>query len=87
MAKRRYWIDVEDTKALFRAYALDLKEINWYHIRITNEEAKDVFWDWYHTQGSVVEVRNSIPKSLGKWGDREDLAIEISDRVYKSLTN
>jgi len=65
---------------MFReGYGLDVKVMNEYQFRLSNEEYGNVFFDWYHTTGSLVVTVNGKPKKLQKNSDAEATAINIKN--------
>lgn len=68
---------------LREGYSLKVKELNHYCFRIKDEEMNDVFWDWYHTTGTLVEVQDGRGINIGKYRDDEDVAILIRKRIRK----
>lgn len=79
---RRFYINIPEAHELFKAYGLIAKQMNFYQIRIKQEESRSM-WDWYHTQGTVVVTTNGIPKRWNKqYGNAEDLAMDIIKSVY-----
>jgi len=74
-------INGKETRSIFvDAYGLKIQEQNYFTIRIRHEERPNIFWDWYHTTGSVVVNTNGYcrkcpPKIL----DPEELAIYIQN--------
>jgi hypothetical protein len=81
MAKRRrkYYIDPKLAINLFGAYGLDAREINDYCIRVWENGIK-TFFDWYHTQGTIVINKNGSNLSINtKIGDPEDMALFVNN--------
>lgn len=80
---RKYFIDEKKAiELLTEGYGLVVKKMNWYQFRISQEET-DAFWDWYHTQGSVVLNKDGSCSRWGTYGDVEELAIAIKNYVYE----
>lgn len=76
--KKKNKINTEQALLMFRVgYDLKVKEFNFYQFRISSEYNPFVFYDWYHTTGSLVRNRQGICKSMGKYPDAEDAAIFI----------
>ncbi len=76
--KQKNKIDELKAKEILRdGYSLLVNVMNFYQFRISSEEHKNIFFDWYHTTGSLVVNENGYNKSLGKIKDPEDLAIFI----------
>ena len=64
-------------------YSLKVKEFNFYQFRIRDEEIKDIFYDWYHTTGSLVKNHNGFNSRAGTFKDAESLAIFIRKDLEK----
>lgn len=76
--KNKNRINEKQAKEILRqGYELNVDVMNFYQFRIYSEEHKNIFFDWYHTTGSLVVNENGDNKSLGKIKDPEDLAIFI----------
>lgn len=86
--KQRNKIDIDKAVEIFEeAYGIKAKVFNFYQLRLRTEEI-NVFWDWYHTTGSLVENRNgSCYKTEKKFSDTEDIAIYILERKHQLLTS
>lgn len=72
---------IDELKALEilrEGYGLKVKVMNFYQFRISQEEHNNIFFDWYHTTGSMVVCKDGYNKSLPKIMDAEDLAIFIN---------
>ena len=64
-------------------YGLKVKQMNFYQFRISSEEFKNIFYDWYHTTGSLVKNKDGYnSKVLKKFLEPEELAIFIQDQFY-----
>lgn len=78
MSKNKNHINVRNALMLFSGgYALQAKQFNFYQFRIVHEEYKGIFYDWYHTTGSLVRNQGGVCKSMGHVADPEDCAIII----------
>ncbi len=72
-------IDVQKALDLLSGgYSLEAKEFNFYQLRIRQEEVKNVFYDWFHTTGSLVRNKDGFCKSMGGIKNAEEVAIFIS---------
>lgn len=79
---RKYHVNVKETLEIFKAYGLIANTMNFYQIRLKQEESR-AMWDWYHTQGTVVVTKDGFPKRLKKeYGDAEELAMDIIKYIY-----
>ena len=77
--KNKNKIDIQGAKEILRGgYGLYVNVMNFYQFRISHEEHKNIFFDWYHTTGSLVVCENGYNKALQKIMDAEDLAIFIN---------
>jgi len=87
MSKARNHIDEKKAiQILKEAYGLQVQKINFYQLRIRNEEKPNIFFDWYHTTGSVVVNTNSTYyKAIDKIVDPEELAIRIQKYIYEKI--
>lgn len=71
---RKHFVDSEMAVALFNAYGFEAWEFNWYQIRIKETEKK-IFFDWYHTQGTLVINQDGNCTRINRdFGDMDDLA-------------
>lgn len=81
--KRRYFIEPKEAISfLSEAYGLRSRELNFYCIRVSSEESDD-FWDWYHTQGTLVWNHEGKNKNIGTISNAEALANTINNIIYK----
>ena len=69
---------------LQNGYGLTPRVMNEYQIRLSNEEFGNVFFDWYHTTGSLVAVVNGKQRKLQKEKDLESMAINVQ-RYLRAL--
>jgi len=77
-------INVEKALLLItEGYSLQAKRFNFYQFRIHHEEKRWIFYDWYHTTGSLVKCKNGMNKSMGVYKDPENLAIFITKDLDK----
>lgn len=79
MAKRKQKniIDISEALNTFLSYDLTATEFNTYQIRIKIPIMEEVFFDWYHTTGSLVITKNGFNISLGKLLTAEEVALKI----------
>ena len=61
--------------------------MNFYQFRIRHEEVKNVFFDWYHTQGTLVRNKDGMNKNFGSFGDPEELGISLKKRFSDELNS
>ncbi len=83
---RKFYINTfEALKVLKEGYGFIPREMNFYQIRLRHEESK-AMWDWYHTQGTLVVMRNGKCHRFGKvFGQAEELArFLLEEQVYKA---
>lgn len=79
LKKNKNKIDIQGAKDLLRGgYGLNVNVMNFYQFRISHEEHKNIFFDWYHTSGSLVVCENGYNKSLPKIREAEEVAIFIN---------
>lgn len=85
--KRKFFINEKEAiDLLTHGYALQVKVMNFYQFRIRQEEVKEYFWDWYHTQGTVVINHNGANiRWRSDLGDPEELAIQINEFIRKNV--
>jgi hypothetical protein len=77
--RRKYYIDTNLAVQLFNAHGFEANEINWYQIRIKETEKK-IFFDWFHTQGTLVINKDGFCTRIDKeFGDQDDLAEFINN--------
>jgi hypothetical protein len=85
--KKKNYIDLKNTLNLFTGgYSVNVKQLNYYTFRLHFEEISDLFFDWYHTTGSLVKVDKGFNVGLGIITDPEDVAILVSEAFNKRLT-
>lgn len=86
---RRYKniINKKDALLTFQSYDFYAKEINTYQIRISFTDIRDIFFDWYHTTGSLVITTKNYNKGLGKIMDSESVALKIIEELKKYEEN
>ena len=75
--KRKYFIETEIAEQLLTAYGLNFKHLNWYSIRIYEPERNDLFFDWFHTQGTLCVNTMGVCKRLKECPDAEDAAKRV----------
>lgn len=76
-------IDELEALEIFRSgYGLKVQVMNFYQFRISDEEHENIFFDWYHTTGSLVICKDGYNKALDKFLDSENLAIFIKNYNY-----
>ena len=83
---RRYTRKESQLLLFKEGYSLDVREINHYQFRIRDFENREVFWDWYHTTGTLVEVQDGRGYNVGKYSSDEDVAILIRKTLRKLST-
>lgn len=77
--KRKFYIDEEIAVQLFKSYGFDVKIMNFYTIRLIPEEYKNMYFDWYHTQGTLVQTfYGKCRRIASRMGDPEDVANKIN---------
>lgn len=82
--KSKNIIDVRSAILLFNdGYGLQTRSFNFYQFRISHEEIDGIFYDWYHTTGSLVKNENGACRSMGVIQDPEDCAIFIKKDLEK----
>lgn len=69
-------IDLLESMRIFQAYGLKPHSINFYQIRLQDDESGHI-WDWYHTTGTLVRVIDGSQKSAGIYRESEDVAIVV----------
>jgi len=80
--KRKYFIDEREAVELLQeGYGFDVRILNFYTIRISHEEHPGVFFDWFHTQGTLCKTENGACQNLGTIGDTEDVALFIKKQI------
>ncbi len=60
------------------------KHVQWYYMRITVPEIPNIFWDWYHTKGSLVRNENGYNKSMGK--NQFPTAEDVISAIYQDIS-
>ena len=86
MARRKLAHNWNGIQPLVQAYGFTMREMNYYQVRLTHEEARWAFFDYYHTTGSLVMTRDGFSKKLGVVDDLEDVLICCRDYVYKNIS-
>lgn len=76
-------INFKDCLNTFHSYDFKVRDINYYQMRISFNDIPNMFFDWYHTTGSLVITTKNYSKGLGKILDPE----EVSLKVLKELEN
>lgn len=77
-------IDVRSAILLFNdGYSLQTRSFNFYQFRISHEEVNGIFYDWYHTTGSLVKNEKGFNISMGIFKDPEDCAMFIKSDLEK----
>lgn len=84
--KNKNIVDEKKAFQIFDAYGVMVTVMNTYQYRLNMEENESIFFDWYHTTGSLVRTDRDTGHmlSLGKKIDIEDIAILISNDHRKS---
>lgn len=83
--KKKNKIDLKNVLELFKdGYSFMVKVMNFYQLRISMEES-EMFFDWYHTTGSLVSNTKGYHKSEGIIKDPEDVAIFMKKRFYSNI--
>lgn len=75
--------DAEMSDMFGGGYGIILKRINYYQVRLFKEELQGVFFEWYHTTGSLVLCEDKLYRGLKKISDPEEVAIFINKFVNK----
>lgn len=74
--KHKNRIDVRDSIEILNAYGMKVKQhLPWEFMIFP--DASENRWDWYHTTGSLVRIRDNFPKKMAVMKDAESVAIFI----------
>ncbi len=62
--------------------------MNEYQIRLSDEEHTNVFYDWYHTTGSLVRNKDGFCKGMtyGQYGYGSGDPEEVAQFINKDLS-
>jgi len=71
-------------KPLIEAYSFAARPLNWYTLRLKHMEVPEIFFDWYHTTGTMVAMKHNRPYKLGKSRDLEGTLIKATTFIKKS---
>lgn len=80
--KKRQVINKEACEELLKGFGFSVQHLTYYQFRIKAEESKDIY-DWYHTTGAVVRVREGYNQRLCSIRDVEEL-VEFIRRDIKT---
>lgn len=81
---KRQIINKKDAILELESMDLEVEELNSYQFRIRCPDTS-VFWDWYHTTGSLVENDRGTNRRDGTYKDIVDLVRHISERIYRMI--
>jgi len=80
--KVKNYINIEKSLMLFRdGYSFDTEEYNFYQFRIRHEEHKGIFYDWYHTTGTLVKNKYGQNQKMTVIKDPEDVCLFIEKNL------
>lgn len=82
--KHKNIIDVNNALVVFKSYSFQPIVFNDYQIRISLKDFEDVFFDWYHTSGTLVISTKNFNKGMGKFMDSESVAQVICKEIEKN---
>lgn len=85
--KHKNIINVPMALATFGSYEFDAEPFrnNGYQIRIKIPNFPDIFFDWYHTTGSLVVTRQDRPAAgIGNYSNAEDVAKIILEKLCQT---
>ncbi len=74
--KNKHRIDIKESVSIFNAYGMQVVEHLPWEFMIFPDES-DNRYDWYHTTGSLVRIRDHFPKKLAVMMDAESVALRI----------
>lgn len=78
--KHRQTIDKVQAEELFNAFGFKVEHLTHYQFRIRGEESDNIY-DWYHTTGALVRVRDGYNSRVGTMRDPEFVAEFIKKDV------
>jgi len=78
---------MEAIEILGEGYGFNVRQMNFYQFRVSSEEFNNIFFDWYHTTGSLVMNKDGYNSSLGKVKSAEALANVIHKNLYERKNN
>lgn len=81
--KNKNIINVQDAILSFSSMDLESRIFNEYQIRISAPDIQNIFFDWYHTSGTLVITTKNYNKGIGKAFSAE----EASKIICKELEN
>jgi len=74
-------INIKHEIIVLESYDFNAKVFNSYQIRIRIREIDEIFFDWYHTTGTLVMNLVGHNTSIGKFMSAEEVSSEIIKRL------
>lgn len=78
--KNKNIINLVDAKELLEGYGFSVEEFRIYQFRIRPEET-NIFFDWYHTTGTLTKIKDGQTIGVGKFPRAE----QVADFIRKNI--